>query len=200
MGNKSKQMTFSSQHPTDEELVQAVVSHDRAAFSLLYDRYAQTVYALAAHLVGAAEAEELTQEVFLTLWRSAEQFDAERGSFKSWFLTVARNRTLDALKQRTMVQRKQTALAVDQLFASTLDPAEDALHNVWLKEHRDILSKALEGLPAEQRKVIVMAYFGGCSQTDIAELLDLPLGTVKKRIRLGMQKLRIALAHRYEVK
>ena len=184
---------------TDEELVYAVARQEQRAFALLYDRYAQTVFALVAHLVGPDEGEEITQEVFLQLWRRADQFDGVRGSFKSWFLTIARNRALDELKRREMSHRKQVAATLEQLLMAAFDSTEDALHTVWINEHQERLLEALGLLPAEQRTVILMAYFGGHSQSEIAELLDLPLGTVKKRLRLGMQKLRIALAHRYEV-
>jgi RNA polymerase sigma-70 factor (ECF subfamily) len=186
--------------PSDEELVQRVAVQDVQAFSLLYDRYAQPVYALAAHLLGVSDAEEIVQEVFLQLWRNALQFDASRGSFKSWFMTIARHRALDELKRRSREQRNRAALQVEEVLAQAPDPAEDVVNDVWQREHQHHLLRVLRELPAEQRRAIVLAYFGGYSQSAIAQQLNWPLGTVKKRIRLGLQKLRAALVRRDEVR
>jgi len=183
----------SPQQPSDVDLAQRVAVQDVAAFTLLYERYADTVYALAAHMLGAADAEEVTQEVFLQLWRSADQFDAARGSFKSWFMTIARNRAIDALKHRGRDQQKRAAIAVEQALMNAADPTEDLLNTVWVQDQQPALLRSLQDLPEEQRRAIILAYFGGYSQSAIARLLEWPLGTVKKRIRLGLQKLRQAL-------
>ena len=180
--------------PPDEALVAHVAAGDEAAFALLYDRYERPVYALAAHLLGAAEAEDAVPEAFLRLWRHAAQFDASRGRFAPWFLAVARHEVLARLRHRDREQRLALAKDVDRLLAAAPDPALDVEEQAWRRERGDLVLRALQDLPAEQRRVLVLAYFGELSQTTIAQALGWPLGTVKKRVRLGLQKLRAALA------
>jgi RNA polymerase sigma-70 factor (ECF subfamily) len=180
---------------SDEMLMTLVVQRNVAAFSQLFDRYAQTVYVLAAHMLGSTDAEEVVQEVFLRCWNKAEQFDAARGSFRSWFLTVARHYVLNELRRHTLHQRLQAVAEIDQLLASAADPAADVEAVAWQHVQQDDILRALTGLPDEQRQALVLAYFGGLSHTQIAQHLGWPLGTVKKRIQLGLQKLRTALAH-----
>lgn len=180
--------------PSDEALVARVVERDLTAFSSLYDRYAQPVYALAAHMLGSADAEEVVQEVFLRLWNKAAQFDGERGRFGAWFMAVARNYALDELKRRGQQQRVVAAEKIDQLLAEAADPAVDVEEEAWERQRGDAVLRALQNLPPEQRRVVVLAYFGGLSHTSIAQHLGWPLGTVKKRVRLGLQKLRASLA------
>ena len=180
--------------PTDEALAARVATGDVAAFGLLYDRYARPIYALAAHLLGQADAEEIAQEVFLRLWHKAGQFDPARGAFGAWFMAIARHRVLAELATRGRHRQFAAAEAIDDLLAQTSDPAADVEEQAWRRESGDAALRAVERLPEEQRRVIVLAYFGGLSQSAIARHLDLPLGTVKKRTRLGLQKLRAALA------
>jgi RNA polymerase sigma-70 factor (ECF subfamily) len=180
--------------PTDEALVARVVAGDAAAFSLLYDRYDRPVYAMAAHLLGAVEAEDVVQEAFLRLWRNAGQFDTARGSFAPWFMAIARHEVLARLRRRTQEQRLALARDIDRLLGEAPDPAVDVEEQVWQRERGDCVLQALKELPAEQRQVLVLAYFGELSQSAIAQSLGWPLGTVKKRVRLGLQKLRQALA------
>jgi RNA polymerase sigma-70 factor, ECF subfamily len=179
----------------DEALMTLVVQRNVAAFSQLFDRYAQTVYVLAAHLLGSADAEEVVQEVFLRCWNKAEQFDAARGSFRSWLLTIARHYALNELRRRTLHQRMQAVTEIDALLAAAPDPSADVEAAAWAHAQQDDVLRALRDLPAEQRQALVLAYFGGLSQAQIAQHLGWPLGTVKKRVRLGLQKLRAALAH-----
>ena len=182
--------------PSDETLVARVVQRDVTAFAALYDRYAQPVYGLATHMLGrTADAEEIAQEVFMRLWNRADQFDAGRGAFKSWFMAIARYRILDELRHRN--RREQRLIAaedINQLLATASDPKADVEKEVGRNEESQRILRALQSLPNEQRRVLVLAYFGGLSQSSIAERLGWPLGTVKKRVRLGMQKLRAALA------
>lgn len=178
---------------SDETLVARIVQRDVPAFSLMYDRYAPTVYTLAAHMLGPAEAEEVVQEVFLRLWHKADQFDATRGSFGAWFMTITRHRIFDEVRRRTQQQRLVAAEQVDHLLAEVADPSVDVEQEAWLREQGSAVLQALQSLPDEQRQVLVLAYFGGLSQSAIARHLDCPLGTVKKRIRLGMHKLRLQL-------
>lgn len=175
---------------SDETLMEQVKQQEVAAFTLLYDRYASAIYALAAHLLGPADAEEVVQEIFLRLWQKAHQFDAQTGLFKSWFMTIARNHIWDILKQRTHEQRLVATYEIEQRLSEPNDPAHQATEEVWGQQQQAVLLQALHNLPPEQRRAIVMAYFGGFSQSAIAQELGWPLGTVKKRIRLGMQKLR----------
>lgn len=180
--------------PADEVLVARVVKRDVAAFATLYDRYARLVYVLAAHMLGIAEAEEVVQDVFLRLWNRADQFDAQRGSFGGWFLTITRHHVLAQLRQRGQRQRVLVAGEIDTLLAEAADPSVDVEEEVWARQRGAAVLRALEALPAEQRKVLVLAYFGGFTHSSLAEYLGWPLGTVKKRIRLGLQKLRASLS------
>ncbi|MGH2350361.1 MAG: RNA polymerase sigma factor [Chloroflexota bacterium] len=177
----------------DEALAARVVLRDAAALALLYDRYAPAIYAMAAHMLGASEAEEAVQEVFLRLWNRAQQFDPSRGPFGAWFMAVARHHVLDEVRRRGQQQRILAAETIDRLLASAVDPQVNVEEEAWRHERGAVLRRALQALPDEQRRVLVLAYFGGLSQAAIAERLGCPLGTVKKRIRLGLQKLRAAL-------
>jgi RNA polymerase sigma-70 factor (ECF subfamily) len=177
--------------PADEALAARVARHEGDAFSALYDRYARTVYVLAAQLLGRSDAEEAVQEIFLRLWNKADQFDPARGSFAAWFISITRHYVLDQMQRRDR-EPAQIAQEIDEaLVRQSADT--DMAEQTWLRQCAAAAGHALLDLPAEQRRVIVLAYFGGQSQSEIAESLDMPLGTVKKRIRLGMQKLRAAL-------
>jgi len=179
--------------PSDETLVARVVQRDVTALARLYDRYGQAIYAMATYLLGSADAEEIVQEVFLRLWRRADQFDLERGTFKPWFMTIARHRVRDELRRRNLRQQFIAAEDIERLLANTQDPLVDVEREAGLHVDGQRMLEALKTLPAEQRRVLVLAYFGGLSQSSIAQQLGAPLGTVKKRIRLGLQKLRAVL-------
>ncbi len=172
-------------------LAARVARHDSNAFAALYDRYARMVYVLAAHMLGPSDAEEATQEIFMRLWNKAAQFDATRGSFAAWFMTIARHYVLDEVRHRRQ-QPTYCADDIDQLIATPRDDV-DIAEQAWLSQCGAAAQRALADLPPEQRRVIVLAYFGGMSQSEIAQSLAVPLGTVKKRIRLGVRKLRAAL-------
>lgn len=179
---------------TDEQLVVRTARGDVGAFTLLYQRHAGPVYAMAAHMLGAAEAEEIVQRVFLHLWDRARQFDATRGTFSPWFMTIARHDILDELRKRSNRRRLAAINEVEETLATLADPA-GSVEDAALQQLQDeAVAQALRDLPPDQRRVLLLAYFGGLSQTTIAEQLGLPLGTVKKRTLLGMQKLRRALS------
>ena len=182
--------------PSDEALVERVCRQDVTAFSVLYDRYARSVYVLAVTALDRAEAEEIVQEVFLRLWRKADQFQPERGPFGAWFMTIARHHLWDVLR-RLHREPSLAAEVIDQLLMESATNAASVEEEAWSQEVGESVLRALQGLPAEQRRALVLAYFGGLSQSSIAQHLGWPLGTVKKRIRLGLQKLRTALAARY---
>lgn len=178
----------------DNALVLRVAQGDVIAFGLLYDRYVRTVYALAMHLLGASEAEEAVQDIFLRLWNKADQFDGTRGSFAGWFMTIARNHAFRALSVRSRRQRIESAEDIDRLLARKVDPTVDVEEQAWVHVQERAALLALNELPVEQRRVLVLAYFSGLSQSAIAQHLDVPLGTIKKRTQLGLRKLRQTLA------
>lgn len=180
---------------SDEALAARVAVRDVAAFELLYDRYVRLVYALAARSFGAAEAQEIVQDIFLQLWRAASQFDPERGRFAPWFTAIARHRVLAQLGARGRQPRLAVADAIETALAQAPDPGPSIEEIAEHSEAAETALRALQSLPPEQRRVLVLAYFAGMSQSAIASHLDIPLGTVKKRVRLGMQKLRTALAN-----
>ncbi len=179
---------------SDEWLASCIAAHDVDAFALIYDRYSQPVFAMAGHMLGVHEAEEAAQEIFMRLWHKASQYDPARGPFSHWFMSIARNHVLDKLRARGERQRIIAAEEIDMLLAEAADPKVDVLEQVWQNQRGDALEQALKRIPSEQRRVIVLAYFAGMSQSEISAHLAVPLGTVKKRIRLGLQKLRAALS------
>jgi RNA polymerase sigma-70 factor (ECF subfamily) len=181
------------QEPTDEALVAMVAKRDVAAFALLYDRHAAVVYSLAARSLGEVKAEEVVQDVFLRLWASAGQYDARRGAFCSWFFAILRHQVLAEQRRQGQEARFRMAGEVDALLADAVDAGIDLEEQVWLRDRGAAVLRALRNLPLEQRRVLVLAYFGGLSQSTLAGHLGWPLGTVKKRIRLGLQKLRVFL-------
>lgn len=173
----------------------AIVQHDEAAFSLLYDRYSGLVYSTCLRVLADAQlAQDTTQEVFVRLWRKPEAFVASRGRLLSWLMSVARNRAVDELRARGRRQRREDPGADDALVAVADAGAIDPLGAVQAEEQRGRVRAALAELPAEQRQALELAYFGGLTQQEIALQLHEPLGTIKTRVRLAMQKLRRALA------
>jgi len=179
---------------SDEYLARRIAARDRHAFGIVYDRYSRPVVAMAGHMLGMSEAEEAAQEIFMRLWHKASQYDPARGTFSHWFLSIARNHILDKLRAGSVRQRVVAAEAIDLLLAEAPDPQVDVLEQVWQNHRGNVLAQALQHIPPEQRRVIVLAYFGGMSQAEISIQLNVPLGTVKKRIRLGLQKLRASLS------
>jgi RNA polymerase sigma-70 factor (ECF subfamily) len=180
-------------HAHDETLVELVARRDVDAFDLLYDRYARVVHGMAIVMLGRSEAEEAVQEVFLRLWARAGQYDSKRGLFRPWFMTLARNHILNLLRARGPERRTTMVDDIEQLLAGQPDPAVDLEASTADGERQREMLQALRALPEEQRRVLIMAYFGGLSQSVIARQLSLPLGTVKKRTRLGLRKLRAIL-------
>jgi RNA polymerase sigma-70 factor (ECF subfamily) len=176
----------------DEELMPLIGERDPEAFAVFYDRHGGAAFSLAYRIVGErAAAEDVTQEAFISIWRSGAHYDRARGSVRSWTLGVVRNRAIDLLRSRAgrarLDQDDDTALEhrrADELTEEEAVQRETARH----------LRGVIEKLPAEQSKVVELAYFGGFSQSEIAELLGVPLGTVKGRIRLALEKLRAELA------
>src|SRR5262249_16458714 len=160
-----------TEEESDETLAARVAGRDVAVFGLLFDRYAQTVYVFAAHLLGAVDADEIVQEVFLRFWNHAGQFDPMRGSFRGWFMAIARHQILNELRRPSQEQRRLAADAIDRVLAEAADPTVDVEEAARLHERQDNVLRALGELPEEQRRALVLAYFGGLSHTAIAQLL-----------------------------
>ncbi|MGZ4178818.1 MAG: RNA polymerase sigma factor [Solirubrobacteraceae bacterium] len=189
-------LTFRTARPdlrelADEDLMPLVHDGNARAFEVVFDRHANAAFSLAYRMCGRrGMAQDVVQEAFLSLWRSGARYDRSRGSVRSWILGVVRNRTIDLFRRDTVrTSRDVSAEGMVERMASSEDVAADAERR---QEARGVRA-ALRELPPEQRQVIEMAYFGGFSHTQIAEMLDVPAGTVKGRMRLGLTKLRVAL-------
>ena len=168
---------------------------DVAAFEALYDRYGNLVYSVSLRIVGdVLAAEEVVQDVFLRVWRKPGQYDSARGRLLTWLLSVARNRAIDEQRSRGRRQRLEAGSSPLDGEGPPGDERDDPALAALLADERSAVRNALVGLPPEQRSAIELAYFGGLTQQEIARALGEPLGTVKTRIRLGMQKMRTALA------
>jgi RNA polymerase sigma-70 factor (ECF subfamily) len=176
----------------DEELMQLVQGGDPAAFEALYDRHGGAAFSLAYRIVGTrSAAEDATQEAFLSIWRSRVRYRRERGSVRNWILGIVHNRTIDSLR-RNMVHDRRRASA--EGLEETQEAAELTDVEALRREEARTVRAALETLPEQQVRVIELAYFGGFTHTQIAEMLEEPVGTVKGRMRLGLDKLRRELA------
>jgi RNA polymerase sigma-70 factor, ECF subfamily len=170
----------------DEDLMRLVGLGDAAAFAVLYDRHGRAAYSLAYRMMGERQAaEDLTQDVFLKVWRSAGGYRAGRGSVRTWILSIVHNRSIDQM--RSLASRRRTQEKVES-EAPRSQPSE-AFAEAWRGALRDQVREALGKLPSEQLEILELAYFSGHTQVEIARMLDLPLGTVKGRTRLGLKKL-----------
>ena len=174
----------------DDQLIGALVRQDLAALETLYDRYGKIAFSLAYRIVGdRGAAEDVVQDAFLSVWRQAKSFKAERGSAKTWLMAIVRNRSIDKL-------RSHASAGVMLPIEEAPDDPGDA-PGVWQQVWSDLRGESVRGalakLPMEQKKSIELAYFSGYSQSEIAELMGVPLGTVKGRMRIGMQKLKAML-------
>jgi RNA polymerase sigma-70 factor (ECF subfamily) len=177
---------------SDEALVRQLVDGDAAALEELAARHARAAYGLALHMLGdPGWAEELVQEVLLRLWRQPARYDPARGSVQTWLLRITHNAAVDALRSRRGTARAMDggADALDTLPAAGPDPFACA----WDGARAEVVRRALAALPAEQREVIELAYYGGLSQAEIARRTGRPLGTIKTRLRLAFDKLREVL-------
>jgi RNA polymerase sigma-70 factor (ECF subfamily) len=176
----------------DEEVMHLVQLGDPRAFELLYDRHGAAAFSLAYRMVGdRAAAEDVSQEAFLSIWRSRLRYQSERGSVRTWVLGVVHHRAIDSLRRSVTHQRRRASAEgiEERQQARELTDVEAARR----EEARNVRS-ALDSLPEEQSKVIELAYFGGFTHSQIAEMLEMPVGTVKGRMRLGLEKLRNQLS------
>ena len=177
----------------DEDLMTLVERKDPDAFEVLYDRHGGAAYSLAHRIVGDPQAaEDVTQEAFLSIWRSGARFDPARGSVRSWALGVVRNRSIDALRRQS---GKAPKLDYDDDAVIAAQPAGELTDSEAIRrETARRVRGAMRELPQEQSEVIGLAYFGGFTHSEIARMLSMPLGTVKGRMRLGLEKIRLSLA------
>jgi RNA polymerase sigma-70 factor, ECF subfamily len=176
----------------DVELLRAIKRGDEGAIAALYDRYRLILFGLILRILHSQpEAEDVLQEVFLQVWRRASDFDEQRGRPFTWLVTLARSRAIDRL--RSLASRDRT---VTEAARATPDIIVDAADDAMKSEQGAIVRRALDELPEEQRRALVLAYFEGLTQSEIAARLNSPLGTVKTRMRSGMIRLRELLGGR----
>jgi len=174
--------------PPDDQVIAALAARDLSALAVLYDRYGRMGYALAYRILGESEgAEDVVHDAFLAAWRGAPGYRRERGNVRGWLLSIVHHRAVDILRRKTAFRPAPLEAAEDR--ADDADTAGEAVRNL----ERASVREALVALPAAQRKTIELAYFGGYTQVELAEIMGVPLGTVKGRMRIGLQKLRRAL-------
>lgn len=178
-------------------LMKRVGRRDEKAFETLYDLYSKLIYSSILSVVKKQdEAEDILQEIFLQIWEKASTFESTKGNVYAWIITLARNRTIDRIRSKDF--RKQRQEVHDIEIDTMLNPTEqNPLDSLVAGERAEIVKSALQQIPSEQREVIQIAYYGGNSQSEIASKLNLPLGTVKTRMRQGMKKLQTLLHDRF---
>lgn len=186
-------------NPPDDavSLVARLADGDDDAIGALYDRFGRLVYALALRITrDATTAEEVTQEAFVRLWRSAASFVAERGSVQTWLMRITHNLALNEIRRRQSrpVVAERFDWEVEGAQLESQDASGDPETVAWERQRASLVRGALDQLPTPQRRAIELAYFGGLSQAEIAAALGEPLGTVKGRMRAGMQRLREVLS------
>lgn len=177
---------------SDAGLVARVCRGDGPALEALYDRYGRPCFGLARRILADETlAQDVVQEVFLTLWRDASRFDASRGAFATWLLSMTHHKAVDVVRREENLRKRRTA-AEELEVRESLEPQ---VHDeVWSSFRRERVREALKSLPESQRLVLEMSYFGGYTQREIAGLVGMPLGTVKTRMLAGMRRLRSQLS------
>ena len=161
---------------------------DSQAFAVIYDRHSTAAFSLAYRMVGKRnQAEDVVQEAFLSLWRAGSRYDSSRGSVRTWVLGIVHNRAIDALRRSNVHDKRR---ASDEGIEERFEAPDRTDAEAARRSEAGDVREALTVLPADQLKVIELAYFGGFTHSEIAEMLDTPLGTVKGRMRLGLEKLR----------
>jgi RNA polymerase sigma-70 factor (ECF subfamily) len=178
----------------DEDLMQLVARNDARAFELVYERHSGASFSLAYRMVGKrSAAEDVVQEAFLNLWRSGARYERTRGSVRTWILGIVHHRAIDSLRRATVHDKRRTG---DEGIAERLEAPERTDVEAARRDEAQTVRAAMDTLPAEQCQVIELAYFGGFSHSEIAEMLEAPIGTVKGRMRLGLEKMRNSLVAR----
>ena len=175
----------------DEDVMQLVRRGDARAFEVIYERHSAAAFSLAYRMMGTrAGAEDVTQDAFLSLWRSGARFDRARGSVRTWVLGIVHHRAIDALRRATVHDRRR---ASDEGIEERFEARERTDVEAARREEAGTVRSALSSLPADQSQVIELAYFGGFTHTEIDDMLDAPVGTVKGRMRLGLKKMKAQL-------
>jgi RNA polymerase sigma-70 factor, ECF subfamily len=175
----------------DEDVMQLVRRGDARAFEVIYERHSAAAFSLAYRMMGTRTgAEDVTQDAFLSLWRSGARYDRARGSVRTWVLGIVHHRAIDALRRATVHDRRR---ASDEGIEERFEARERTDFEAARREEAGTVRGALSSLPADQSQVIELAYFGGFTHTEIADMLDAPVGTVKGRMRLGLKKMRAQL-------
>lgn len=177
---------------TDEEIVARLRAGESWAMSILYDRYARLVFSLAFKILGdRGAAEEAVQEVFVKVWKRSREYNPARGKFSSWLTGIAHNHAIDELRRRRI--RPSAAQDGGDALEAVIDDGPAPIEVAMASAERGRIVEALKAIPPEQRRAIELAYFEGLTQQEISDRLSEPLGTVKTRVRLGMQKLKALL-------
>ena len=175
----------------DEDLMHLVQRSDPRAFEVLYERHSGSAFSLAYRMVGRGNvAEDVVQEAFLSLWRSGARYERTRGSVRTWVLGIVHHRAIDQLRRSSVHDKRR---ASDEGLDERLESGERTDNEVARRDEAATIRSAMDSLPVEQSHVIELAYFGGFTHTEIAEILGAPVGTVKGRMRLGLEKLRNSL-------
>jgi len=175
----------------DEDLMQLVRQGEAAAFEIIYERHSGAAFSLAYRMTGKRSiAEDVVQEAFLSLWRSGARYDRTRGSVRTWTLGIVHNRAIDALRRGIVHDRRR---ASDEGIEERFEAPENTELEVARRDESREIRSALSELPREQSQVIELAYFGGFTHTEIASMLNAPIGTIKGRMRLGLAKMRLTL-------
>jgi RNA polymerase sigma-70 factor, ECF subfamily len=183
--------TTSPNAESDEALLAAVQRRDERALAVLYDRYGGLAFGLAYRIVDdRGAAEDVVQDAFMSVWRRAVSFQLDRGSARTWLLSIVHHRAIDRLRGAAGKTRRDTPLdEVDRVLS-----VEDPWREVIVRVQGEVVKRGLATLPEAQRQTIELAYFGGYTQQEIAAAMDVPVGTVKGRMRIGLQKLRELLS------
>jgi RNA polymerase sigma-70 factor (ECF subfamily) len=191
MAARSDAGTIDRSALNDADLIARVAEGDASALDVLYDRYSRVVYSFALRIVAdPLIAEELLQEVFFRAWQQGRAFRESRGAFVTWLLSITHNMAIDEVRKRRRRPQKADSEEPETVLAAVADASQDVEGEVWLSSLRIMIEAALQQLPSAQREAIDLAYFQGLTQREIAERLGEPLGTIKTRMRLGIQKLR----------
>jgi RNA polymerase sigma-70 factor (ECF subfamily) len=176
----------------DEELMELVCRNDAAAFEIVLERHLDAAFSLAYRMIGRrALAEDVVQEAMLSTWRSGARYDRSRGSVRNWILGITHHRAVDGLRRDGVRTHRNVS---DEGLEERLEAPDRTDVEVARRDGASEIRTALRHLPDEQVRVIELAYFGGFTHTEIAEMLDLPIGTVKGRMRLGLEKMRVRLS------
>ena len=172
----------------DEDLMQLLRRGDPRAFEAVYERHSAAAFSLAYRMVGRGNvAEDVVQEAFLSIWRSGARYERARGSVRTWVLGIVHHRAIDQLRRSSVHDKRR---ASDEGIEDRLESGERTDVEVARRDEAETIRSAMETLPPEQSHVIELAYFGGFTHTEIADILETPVGTVKGRMRLGLEKLR----------